>query len=268
MIQISDSKTIILEDESYEIEINSDKAIDLTFVIQNNTNVLVNIQACPSLHISCELKEDYEAKILYWNSSKNELVASEEYNVYRNGDLTVAYGECNLANTNRDTTILLKEAGANAVLSSASLVNVNKEYRMRVVNEAEHTHGDMKNYAVVLSEGKLMIDAIGAIKKGAHRAESHQTSRALSFAEGQKATILPELLIDENDVQASHAMSMGRMDEDQLYYMMSRGLSIEDCTSLIATGYLLPIVDVVKDENLKETLKKELEGKIQELCSM
>ena len=46
----NDSKTIILEDESYEIEISSDKAIDLTFVIQNNTNVLVNIQSCPSLH--------------------------------------------------------------------------------------------------------------------------------------------------------------------------------------------------------------------------
>jgi Fe-S cluster assembly protein SufD len=137
---------------------------------------------------------------------------------------------------------------------------------MNVVNFAPHTHGEIRNYAVVLKTGVLMIDAIGKIVKGARKSESHQTSRALSFEDGQKSTILPELLIDENDVQASHAMSIGRMDEDQLYYMMSRGLSVEQCTSLVSAGYLMPITEVIDNEELRETLRSEMERKIGELC--
>ena len=75
-------------------------------------------------------------------------------------------------------------------------------------------------------------------------------------------------MIDENDVQASHAMSIGRVDEDQLYYMMSRGLSIEQCTSLISTGYLMPITEILSNEELRSSLAEEMERKISELCSM
>ena len=88
----------------------------------------------------------------------------------------------------------------------------------------------------------------------------------MSFEKGVHATILPELLIDENDVNASHAMSIGRVDDDQLYYLMSRGLSVKQCTSLISTGYLMPITDTLNNEVLKEKLKEEMERKLNELC--
>ena len=181
-------------------------------------------------------------------------------------DVTVAYGEINRADTLRSVHMALREEGARGLLSSASLVDSSKTYNMNVVNYAPHTYGDMKNYAVVLGHGRLMIDAVGKIIKGAFRSESHQTSRALSFEEGQNAVILPELLIDEDDVQASHAMSMGRVDEDALYYLMSRGLSVQQCTSLISQGYLLPITETLNNEELKNKLKEEMERKIGELC--
>ena len=110
-----------------------------------------------------------------------------------------------------------------------------------------------------------MIDAIGTIVRGAKRAKSHQTSRALSFEEGQRSTILPELLIDENDVEASHAMSIGSVDDEQLYYMMSRGLTVSQCTSLLSAGYLLPVVDVIDNEEVSNALRSELERKLSAL---
>ena len=88
----------------------------------------------------------------------------------------------------------------------------------------------------------------------------------LAEVQALNAVILPELLIDEDDVQASHAMSMGRVDEDALYYLMSRGLSVQQCTSLISQGYLLPITETLNNEELKNKLKEEMERKIGELC--
>ena len=268
METVRTSQTLVLPEGYSAYEINADEDLSLQLKITRPCDVFVRILKAAKMQVNIEAAEGVKAAVLFYNSSKDTVTSSECHTVMKDADLTVAYGECNGAETYRNVKMELKESGANALLSTASLVNEKKEYRMEVANLAPHTSGDIRNFAVVLSEGRLMIDAIGRIVKGAYRSESHQTSRALSFAEGQRSEILPELLIDENDVQASHAMSIGRVDEDQLYYMMSRGLSIEQCTSLISTGYLMPVTEVLKNEELRSTLAEEMERKITELCSM
>lgn len=134
-----------------------------------------------------------------------------------------------------------------------------------MVNFAPHTLGEMRNFAVVMKQGRLMIDAIGSIVNGAKQSKNHQTSRALSFEDGQHSTILPELLIDENDVEASHAMSIGRVDDEQLYYLMSRGLTLPQVTALISSGYLMPVADVIENEEVRSVLREELERKLSAL---
>ena len=251
-----------------EYEIESERDLEISIRAEEDCDVFFRIVKCPSLRIRGFVSAGVHASILFWNDSDTKTVFDESYEIMRDGNAVIAYGECNEAETERRIYTALRERGANALISTATLVNAKKKYDMQVVNFAPHTFGDMKNYAVVLKNGSLMIDAVGKIVKGAYGSESHQTSRAMSFEEGQKATILPELLIDENDVQASHAMSMGRVDDDVLYYMMSRGLTVQQCTSLISAGYLMPIADVIGNEELKNRLHAELERKLGEICSM
>ena len=250
----------------YEI----DQKDDLTFRIDNstNSNVFIRIINASKINIEGHFNNDCKTTILFWNDSNNDLDINESYTLDDNCDISLAYGECNNSNTKRQLTVEIKGTDSNASVNTASLINTDKQYRIKVINDNRNTHGNINNYAVLLNNGKLMIDAVGKINKGAKKSTSHQVSRALSFEQGQTATILPELLIDENDVQASHAMSIGRVDEKQLYYMMSRGLDIKQCTTLISLGYLLPILDFISDEELKETMKNELERKIMETCSM
>lgn len=268
METIRKSQNIILPAGYSAFEIDADEDLNLLFTASEACDVFVRIRHAGMLKIETVTKAGIKASFLFYNSTEETLNCEEKHSVYHDGDLTVAYGECNGADLFRHCYVALEESGAKALLSSASLVNERKEYRMEVANLAPHTFGDIRNYAVVLEKGRLMIDAIGRIVKGAYRSESHQTSRALSFADGQRSEILPELLIDENDVQASHAMSIGRVDEDQLYYMMSRGLSVQQCTSLISTGYLMPVTETLANEELREMLREEMERKISELCSM
>ena len=249
-----------------EYEINTDRDIEITFTAKEDCDVFVRILNTGKMKVRTFAPKGVHVNYLFWNLSENLLDVEEMHEVMGDANVTVAYGEINRADTTRNVHMALREEGATGLLSSASLVDCAKTYNMNVVNYAPHTYGDMKNYAVVLRNGRLMIDAVGKIIKGAYRSESHQTSRALSFAEGQNATILPELLIDEDDVQASHAMSMGRVDEDALYYLMSRGLSVQQCTSLISQGYLMPITETLQNDDLKKKLKEEMERKMDELC--
>lgn len=249
-----------------EYEIETDRNLELNFRADKNCDVFVRIKKGNQIRLRTYAAKDVTVNYLFWNDCKQNLVVDESHEVSGNANVTVGYGEMNGASTKRNIYMVLRESGARGLLRSSTLVNCEKQYHMQVVNEAPHTYGDMKNFAVVLKEGNLMIDAIGKIVKGSYQSESHQTSRALSFEEGQRATILPELLIDEDDVQASHAMSMGTVDSDAMYYLMTRGLSMKQCTSLIAQGYLLPIVDTLQNEQLQSTLKEEMERKLIEIC--
>lgn len=248
-----------------EICIDSMRDVHLSFTASVNCEVFVRIVSCRSLKISSFLEEGTHASFLFWNEMQTHLQVEENHEVLSDADLSVAYGEVNAASMKRHVTVALRQPGASALVSSASLVKGHKDYVMEVINYAPHTTGTMKNFAVMMEGGNLNIDAIGKIVKGAHGSQSHQTSRALCFEAGQHATIVPELLIDEDDVQASHAMSMGSVDPDHLYYMQTRGLSYSQCISLISAGYLMPITDTIEDETLRERLRSQLEKEMESL---
>lgn len=266
MIDIHVNTDIQLSEGYSEYEVDSERDLELTFSAREDCDVYIRITNAKKIRIRTFAYSNAHVSYLFWNACPSKIEVDESHEVMKDAHVTIAYGECNGAETKRETFVALREEGADALVSSATLVDCVKDYRMQVVNYAPHTYGDMKNYAVTLKNGKLTIDAIGKIVKGAYASQSHQTSRALSFEPGQHAMILPELLIDENDVMASHAMSIGRVDEDQLYYLMSRGLSVKQCTSLISTGYLMPITETLNNDELKEKLKEEMERKLNELC--
>ncbi len=263
---INETTDILLSSGYSEYCIRADRDIEISFRGYEKSEVYICIEKAKKVIIRSFAGKNSDIKFLLWNNTASLLDINETYDVMQNSNVVVAYGECNEADTKRNTYMALRGENATGKLSSALLVKNKKDIKLQLVNFAKRTTGNIENYGVVLKDGKLMIDAIGKIVKGASRSESHQSSRAMSFASGQSTTILPELLIDENDVQASHAMSIGRVDENQLYYMMSRGLSVEACTALISTGYLMPITRVLEDKELSEKLTKEMERKMAELC--
>ena len=265
MRDIHVNEDILLEEGFAEFVIDSQRDLDLSIRCLNHSQALFRIRNAKSLRIRGFADDGVESTVLFWNECEAPLTCDETYEVNEHTHLVIAYGECSGSKTDRSTYMALRKPYAHGELVSASLVNAPMEYRMNVVNFAPHTLGEIRNFAVVLKQGKLMIDAIGKIVKGAIRSRSHQTSRALSFEEGQRSTILPELLIDENDVEASHAMSIGRVDDEQLYYMMSRGLSLSQCTALLSAGYLMPVADVIDNEEVRNALRNELERKLSAL---
>jgi Fe-S cluster assembly scaffold protein SufB len=74
------------------------------------------------------------------------------------------------------------------------------------------------------------------------------------------------LIIDNNEVQASHAESTGQMDDDHLYYLQSRGLSVDQAIRLMVKGYLSSVTDSINDEALKTLILEQIDQKVEELC--
>ncbi len=83
-----------------------------------------------------------------------------------------------------------------------------------------------------------MFNGIGQIIKGAKGSDAQQESRVLMLSRRARGDANPLLLIDENDVTAGHAASVGRVDDEQMYYLMSRGISERVARKLVIRGFM------------------------------
>ena len=66
----------------------------------------------------------------------------------------------------------------------------------------------------------------------------------------------PELEIYADDVKCSHGSASGNLDENSIFYLMSRGLSFEDAKNLLISGFLLDVIDKITDIEIKTLIKK------------
>ncbi|MHC9536707.1 Fe-S cluster assembly protein SufD [Dellaglioa sp. BT-FLS60] len=132
----------------------------------------------------------------------------------------------------------------------------------RVTNYGKHSIGQILQHGVILSRSTLTFNGIGHIIKGAKGANAQQESRVLMLSTKARGDANPILLIDENDVQAGHAASVGRVNQEQLYYLMSRGLHKEEAERLVIRGFLGPVLTAIPAVDVRARLIETIEGKL------
>lgn len=135
-------------------------------------------------------------------------------------------------------------------------------YTTKVVHFGKHTLGTILNHGVVKDSATVIFNGIGKIEHGASKSDAEQTSRVLMLSEKARGDANPMLLIDEDDVMAGHAASLGRVDPVQLYYLMSRGISKAEAERLVIHGFLAPVVKELPVERVKTQLIKVIERKV------
>lgn len=134
----------------------------------------------------------------------------------------------------------------------------------RVTNIAPHSIGHILQHGVIRERGTLTFNGIGHIIKGAKGADAQQESRVLMLSDKARGDANPILLIDENEVTAGHAASVGRVDPDEMYYLMSRGLHKEEAERLVIRGFLGSVITAIPVKEVRQELVDVIEGKLNE----
>lgn len=213
------------------------------------------------LKTKLHLGADSDLTILFWNHVSERLDFGLEVNAESNAHAKIGIGDLSEGRSTYRLDGELTQAGQSMEWTTVCIA-AHKHWQMEICHRHEHTSGFMKNFAVVMENGDYEMKASGRILKGAYAAQSHQTSRVLTMTSKQRSEVLPILLIDENDVKASHATTLGQPDENQLYYLQSRGLSRTAALGLLTLGYLLPITEVIHEAGWQAQLQKEIEEKV------
>ena len=137
-----------------------------------------------------------------------------------------------------------------------------QNFTTKVIHWGKHSEGYILKHGVMKDEASSIFNGIGKIEHGATKANAVQESRVLMLNEKARGDANPILLIDEDDVTAGHAASVGRVDPLQLYYLMSRGISKQNAERLVIHGFLAPVVSVLPIEGVKKQLSEVIERKV------
>ncbi|MGG5315600.1 Fe-S cluster assembly protein SufD [Enterococcus sp. AZ072] len=132
----------------------------------------------------------------------------------------------------------------------------------RVTNKAPHTIGHILQHGVILEKSTLTFNGIGHILRGAKGADAQQESRVLMLSTKSRGDANPILLIEENEVTAGHAASVGRVDPEELFYLMSRGLAKDEAERLVIRGFLGPVLTAIPVKAAQDQLIDMIEGKL------
>jgi Fe-S cluster assembly scaffold protein SufB len=134
-----------------------------------------------------------------------------------------------------------------------------KSYSVNFNHTNFDTYAMMSNYGVTENKSKLRFSGIGHIVQGAKNSKTHQEAKIMVFDPDCFGRADPILRIDENEVEASHAATVGKLNEEHLFYLTSRGLSQNEAKRLITLGYLKPIIQYFTDESIQNELSSIIE---------
>lgn len=172
--------------------------------------------------------------------------------------LKLTYIDFSLSDVDAHFEISLNE-NSSAKISLASLnSSFEKLYRINVYHNGMKSYSRTKMGGINSGTGVMKFLGCSFIKNGAHKSDTRQEGKITNLSPDCKSEVSPSLLIKENDVKASHGAALGAYNPDHLYYLMSRGLTLDESKRLVTYGSLLPMIESAEDDSLIEEAKNAL----------
>ena len=251
------------------IEVRENTRLDLStlesevsFVVSGDFPYLYLFNIKEDNNITLEVKEGTELRLSLFSTSsiKNGKITA---NLGKNSKIIAYFADFSQESNKLDVVINLNEENATCEwhLASLSSNKDNKDIAVSIYHNHPQTFGRIDNYGVCKDQGKLVFSGISHILKGCHQSKSHQNAKIVVFDNECVAKAKPVLKIDENDIEASHAATVGKVSDEHIFYLTSRGLNVEEAKMLITLGYLKPILKGF-DESVQADIDNLIERRL------
>jgi len=239
----------LIINENKEYLIPSD--IDLNILVKKDINASIIEKNNKNRNIKIELENNSNL-----NYISIDLSDSSNKEIKLNSNSNVNMITSNFNGGNKKLDVYLNEEGSNYNLKSIIMMKDETDNEIiNVYHNNKNTTSLIENY-ITSNKANINVDVIGKIKKDMSNSNCVQKSRGIILSNNSTIKVMPVLLIDEYDVSANHGCAIGKIDEEGLYYLMSRGLTKKDAEMLIIKGFLSPILNTLNNEDLKNELIK------------
>ena len=274
-------------DKVFKILVKKDYSLKKPLIIYHSTNDSIKSTNI-NLRLDFELGEnsclkliDYFANnitknfinIFYnFDLKKDSILKNYKIDKFRNDNLTYSFNNIEQGNNSVSETFILS-AGSDYLKNEINC-NLNGEYSSAFINgifslkenqqheirtTINHLVENTKSYQLIKSVlGKNSKSAYQGrifVNSKAQKTDGYQLSKAILLDETSEFNAKPELEIYADDVKCSHGSASGSLDENSIFYLMSRGLNYQQSKELLINGFLLDVVEKITDLEIKNLIK-------------
>ena len=276
-----------LVNKSYKLLIKKNYQIKHPLIIYHVSNNKVTSQNI-NLKINFELEENSSLKIIdlvkdkanknfiniFYNFSleKNSVLKNYKIDQFENNNIRYMFNNIKQSSNSVSETFYLSKGSTfskNEITCdlkgeySSAFVNgifsLDKDKHHEIKAKINHLVENTKSYQLVKSvlenksrsvyQGKIYVDS------KAQKTDGYQLSKAILVDETTEFNAKPELEIYADDVKCSHGSASGSLDENSIFYLMSRGLSYKEARELLINGFLVEVINQITDEPIKKLIK-------------
>ena len=160
--------------------------------------------------------------------------------------------------------VRLEAQGASAQQIALYFADSNQMHDFRTLQDhaAPRTHSDLLFKGAVKDTAKSVYTGLIRIRENATKSEAFQTNRNLTLSDGAWAESVPNLEIETNDVKCSHASTVGPIDDDQRFYLESRGIQPEIAERLVVLGFFDEVLSRLPDLSFTRDLHDRVSAKL------
>ena len=259
-------KPLIIYQITNEKVSNTNINFQLNFELEENSSIkIINLSDDNS-------EKNFINNLFNFNLGKNSIL--KNYKIDKKSNTNIKYDYSNITqkeNSISETFIFssgsdyiknevscnLEGQYSSAFINGIHLLSKNKHHEIRT--NTNHLYENTKSYQLIKSviddssksvyQGKIYVDS------KAQKTDGYQLSKAVLLNEQAEFNAKPELEIYADDVKCSHGSASGSLDEDSIFYLMSRGLDKKTAKELLINGFLLDVVEKITDEEIKKLLK-------------
>ena len=201
-----------------------------------------------------------------WSNNMYNLVTQRAF-VYRNG--TMEWVDANLGSklTMKYPSCYLLEEGAHGEILSLAFAS-HKQHQDtggKVIHFAPKTTSKITSKSISKSGGRASYRGLLKMHPGAEGSKSNVVCDALLLDETSRSDTYPYIEIDAEDVTVGHEASVSKVGEEQLFYLMSRGLTAEQAATMVVSGFIEPLVKELPMEyaiEMNRLIQLQMEGSI------
>ena len=201
-----------------------------------------------------------------WSTNVYNLV-TQRAKVFENG--TMEWVDSNLGSkvTMKYPSCFLMESGAHGEILSMAFASDGQiqDAGGKMLHLAPNTTSKITSKSISKGTGKSSYRGLVKVKKGAYGVKNSVVCDALLLDKNSRTDTFPYIEVEEDDVSIGHEASVSKVGEEQLFYLMSRGLSEEEATTMVVSGFIEPLVKELPMEyavEMNRLIQLQMEGSV------
>ena len=244
---------IIINKDNLKIDCEGVQYKNGKLLFLNSGDYVIEYVDSSRIHLDISILDCVLVKLFIF-SKHNDVSVDNHYVLGENSQLLLFQFYDNLSVSEK---VMIDLNGKNSKYYQAfsSVSHGCEEYHIIVNHNNSCVSSDIRSKCVGLDGSKIYLKVDSNLKKGNIDCVMDQNSRILTLGDVE-AKIIPNMFIDEDSVEARHGSIIGSFDEEQVFYLMSRGISRDEAILLLIKGFLFSnmVVDLEKREYMMESI--------------